>query len=176
MSQLAALADAVDGEHNANLQVNYSLVVGSSIDEKDKYAASVQLAALAEESTDIERSVQALQRAVALWNEIPAGTEIGDIPPPELVGAARRVAVLPTTEAAHDSVMSFLAWSDSEWLGATREHRRFTVGRNSASPLPNRARSGTGRGRRDPARGCDSRQSRRSPMGARAKPSRWPRC
>ena len=115
---VAALRDAVDGERNANLQVNYSLVAGSSIDEEDKYAASVELAALAQESTDVDRSVQALQRALALWNEIPAGTEIGDVPPPELVAAARGVAVLPTTEAAHDSVMAFLSWADSEWLGS----------------------------------------------------------
>lgn len=132
----SALRDAVDGEHNANLQVNYSLVMGSSIDAEDKYAASIQLAALADESSDLERGVQAVLRAVALWNEIPAGTEIGDVPPPELVSAARRLAVLPTSEPAHDSVMGFLAWADGDWLGKPEN----TVGSRWAQTVRHRYR------------------------------------
>jgi len=113
---LAALEEAVAGERTPNLQVNYALVAGGSIDDDDKWGASLQLASLADESANLGQSVSAIERAVALWGEIPAGSDVGDYPPIELIEVARRIVVEPTTEEGHDRIMAFLAWADAEWL------------------------------------------------------------
>lgn len=112
----AALAHAVEGEHNINLQTNFALVAGASGDDGDKWAASRELARVADDAGRFDQSLNALWKAVGLWNEIPAGTEQGDRPPEELISVLRRFATEQTDEEEHDRIMAFLSWSDSGWL------------------------------------------------------------
>ena len=116
----AALQDAVHGEHTPNLQINYAIVSGASGVVSDKADASRELARLATDGPDIEQRVVALERAIALWHEIPAKAEDGDKPPSELITAARILTVAATNEDAHDDVMAFLSWADSDWLANSK--------------------------------------------------------
>src|SRR5207244_9318114 len=101
--------------------------------------ASVELARLADEYTNLPQAIDAVRHALALWQEIPAGTDIGDHPPGSLVMVAKHLACEPTSEEDHDLLMGFLSWADSEWLGdigntvasqwSTTSRHRFRVAR-----------------------------------------------
>ena len=62
----SALSEAVSSDHTANLQGvgGSSLVVGASADLEDKYLASIELAELAGESSNLEQGVHAVERAL----------------------------------------------------------------------------------------------------------------